>query len=124
MTEPELVEAIASFYGLFLTAVGLYITVCSGYLIAAYLVGGSLTKLQTAIVSTLFTFVAALMTYASWGWLTRTFGYLEALKSVGDSGLGGASGHPAANTILTTIMALGIIACLKFMWDIRHPKTE
>ena len=123
MTEPELVEAIASFYSLVLTAMGLYVSVCSGYLVAAYLIGSNLTKLQTLIISALYCFVAGTMTYGVFGWFNRAFSYLEALHSVGDSGLG-ASGAPVVGDLLTAIMVAGILACLKFMWDVRHPRTE
>ena len=124
MTESELVEAIASFYDLVLSAIGLYVTVCTGYLVAAYLIGSNLTKLQASIVSALFCFVAAVTAYGVFGWSNRAFGYLEALRSIGDSSLGGASGDPIVGDILTVIMVTGILACLKFMWDVRHPKTE
>lgn len=124
MTEAELVESIALFYDLTLTAIGLYITVCSGYLAAAYLIGSSLTKLQASIISALFCFVTGVTAYGVFGWSNRTFGYLDVLRSVGDSSLGGASGNPIVTDILTTVMVLGILACLKFMWDVRHAKTE
>lgn len=124
MTESELVEAIASFYDLVLSAIGLYVTVCSGYLVVAYLIGSKLTKLQMAIVSALFCFVSGFTTYGVFGWLNRAFGYLEALRSVGDSSLGGSSGNPIVGDILTMIMVAGILACLKFMWDVRHAKAE
>jgi hypothetical protein len=26
--------------------------------------------------------------------------------------------------VIVSILLLGIFVCLKFMWDIRHPKTE
>lgn len=120
MTEHDIVDAIASFYGLILTAIGLYVSVCSAYLIAAYLVGSNLTKFQTAVVSALFFFVSAVMTYAVFGWFNRTFSYLEALQKVGDSGLG-ASSNPLIGPLFTLIMVAGILACLKFMWDVRHP---
>jgi hypothetical protein len=124
ITESELVEAIASFYDLVLGAMALYISVCSGYLVVAYLIGSNLTKLQTFIISALYIFVASTVTYSVFGWFNRAHGYLEALKSIGDTALGGASGSPMVGDILTVIMVAGILACLKFMWDVRHSKTD
>ena len=55
MTESELVEAITSYFDIAVAALTLYVTICSGYLIVAYMVGGNLIlkrlSFQLSIVS-------------------------------------------------------------------------
>ena len=123
MTESELIEAITSYFDIAVAALTLYVTVCSGYLIVAYMVGGNLTNSQALIVSTLYCFVAATTTYAFPTWSVRSFAYLSFQESSGLSSIElGAT--PSMGSALTVIMLAGVLACLKFMWDIRHPKTE
>ena len=123
MTESELIEAITSYFDIALVALTLYVTICSGYLIVAYMVGGNLTNSQALIVSTLYCFVAATTTYAFHTWSVRSFDYLSFQESSGLSSIElGAT--PSMGSTLTVIMLAGVLACLKFMWDIRHPKTD
>ena len=123
MTESELIEAITSYFDIALVALTLYVTICSGYLIVAYMVGGNLTNSQALIVSTLYCFVAGVTAYACRIWSVRSFDYLSFQESSGLSSIElGAT--PSMGSTLTVIMLAGVLACLKFMWDIRHPKTD
>ena len=123
MTESELIEAITSYFDLAVTALTLYVTICSGYLIVAYLLGANLTTSQTFIVSTLYCFVAAITTYAFRTWSKRSFEYLAFQESSGLSSIDLRT-SPTSESVLTAIMFAGVFACLKFMWDVRHAKTE
>lgn len=71
MTEAELVESITSYFDIAVSGMALYLTACSGYLIVAYLVGKKLTRSQNFIISTLFCFMASVMTYAGIGKLAK-----------------------------------------------------
>jgi hypothetical protein len=101
----------------------LYLTACSGYLIVAYLVGSKLTGSQNFIISTLFCFMASVMTYAFYSWTERAMGYLEAQVAL-PTPVVNLEPTPVLAKVLTAILALGIVACLKFMWDIRHSKAD
>ncbi|MEZ5572225.1 MAG: hypothetical protein R3E64_09385 [Halioglobus sp.] len=102
-------------------ALMLYLTVSSGYLVVAYLIGAQLTKSQTLFISTLFCVFAV---YALWGvgqyW---TSGYMAQLaldeKGVLDSV---ELNHLGVNPALIALPMgfLGILGSLKFMWDVRH----
>ena len=122
MTESELVEAITSYFDIAVAALTLYVTICSGYLIVAYMVGGNLTNSQAFIVSTLYCFVAGVTTYAFRTWSQRSFDYLAFQESSGLSSID-IEASPTALSLMTAIMFAGVVACLKFMWDVRHPKT-
>jgi hypothetical protein len=123
MTESELIEAITSYFDIAVAALTLYVTICSGYLLVAYMAGGNLTNSQAFIVSTLYCFVATVTTYAFRTWSLRSFEYLAFQKSseLSSIELGIA---PTLGSVLTVIMFAGVLACLKFMWDVRHPKAE
>lgn len=101
-------------------ALMLYVTVTSGYLIVAYLVGAQLTRSQVLFVSALFVVFAL---YSLWG-VTQywTSGYLTDLAfkehipheyiELNRVGL-----NPALISLPMGI--LGILGSVKFMWDLR-----
>ena len=97
-------------------AMGLYVTVSSGYLLVAYLVGKDLTRLQAVIITVLYAVFTAFNTIA-------VVSYFQTAVYFGHAyGAGLAPRWPIYG--LGLLLGLGILACLKFMWDVRHPKTE
>ena len=121
MSEAELTASAALFFDLAVSAIALYVTICSGFLATAYLVGSKITRSQAFIISGLFVFVASLMTYGVFGWFWRAFLYNQLLFEIDPNYLPTSGGTPMAGWILSAIMVMGIFACLKFMWDVRHP---
>ena len=122
MTEAELLENAGIQWANFLTTFVLSITILSGYLIAAYAVGASLTRSQVILVNVIF------------------FGTM-AFIIVGLNGFGGTAadlrsrGVDHDNPAYSCSDFLGPLGCndicssmcfgaLKFMWDVRHPKDE
>ena len=97
-------------------AMSLYLTVISGYLLVAYLVGKELTFLQTIIITTLFIFFCTTNTIA-------TMSYMQSAHYFGQT-YGEGRAPSWAAPVTGTLLALGVFAALKFMWDVRHPKTE
>ena len=121
MTEGELVQSITAYYELSGNALSMYVTVSMGYLVAAYFIGYNLTKSQVIVVSTLYAVVAAVMSYAMFGYMARGFTYVEMQNALNPELVSYSS--PVFYVLLPMIFGAGIIACLKFMWDVRHPKT-
>ena len=109
-----------------LTATGeafsIYITLLVAYLIASYMVGHKLTSTQSTIISSLFVVAATLPTWSVYTFMSRAIPIADALEKVNPDVMYGA--QPMARNIATAILILGIFAAMKFMWDIRHPKTE
>jgi hypothetical protein len=103
-----------------MTAMGMYLTAASGYLVVAYLIGRQLTGLQTAIITCLFLWFNLFMAYGTYGYFSRA-AYFYSLLEVPPPGV-----QMNALIIVTAVSLelVGIIACLKFMWDVRHPKKE
>jgi hypothetical protein len=97
-------------------AMSLYLTVISGYLLVAYLVGKDLTLLQTTIITTLFIFFCSTNTLATMSYMQNAYYFGQTY------GAGRAQEWWAP--LSGTLLALGVFAALKFMWDVRHPRTK
>ena len=108
------IQLVTELMGQGQVSLGLYLTVTSGYLLVAYLVGNDLTRLQVFIVTVLFAVVAGLNTLAA-------AAFWESAAHFGHTyGEGRASTW--AWKAVAFVLGAGIFASLKFMWDVRHPK--
>ncbi len=122
MTEYELIDSLNSTMGLWVSAFMAYVSFVSAYLAVAYLVGKDLTRQQSIIISTLFCFSAGLMMFAIWGVGTRVGYAAQALNGVNpDYPIAIGPGYREA---LFVCCALGVVASLKFMRDVRQAKNE
>jgi biotin transporter BioY len=122
VSEYELADSIASMIRVLLTWTGLSFTFLTAYLVTAYIVGKSLTSSQTWMINIFFCLYQALTVN---GVYTSGSRYLEFVQEIRRL-------NPERNYSFTVTalyigpLALTIvtIAALKFMWDVRHPKTE
>jgi high-affinity Fe2+/Pb2+ permease len=105
---------------------GILITLMSGYLVVAYLVGEKLNRAQVTTVNLLYAISAVSVVAAHWqhnydSMLARHHAYTYIPDMSG-------SVPPALMILIPSGLALInislIIASLYFMWSIRHPKTE
>lgn len=122
MTEYELVDITGTTATTGLAGISLYLSVVSAYLFVAFSAGAMLTRSQTFIVSILFIAAASLFTYVAVANVLRQTYFLERLAEIETDATLFFSERSAA--ILAIVMILGIFASLKFIWDVRHPKTE
>ena len=121
MTEFELVESIGIFISNSLSSISVYLTILSAYLVAAFIAGNRLTRSQVVVINTLFVTGALIFTYSTIGLLLRQSYFASKLVEIQtDTWLAGTA--PMAQ-IIGIVQLGGIIACLKFMWDVRHPKA-
>ena len=111
MTEYEVAELTFSLIGYGMTAMALYFTVVSGYLIGAYMVGADLSKSQVWIVTSLFFVFAIILVFG-------TFSFLSEAISVGEGPTNPLTYWVAP--VLGLAETAGIAASLKFMFDIRR----
>jgi len=95
----------------------LYLSVVTGYLIAAYLVGSRLTIFQAAFITLLFVVFSVHFTLSGFGAFEAA--YAAHLKFSSDAPVGPS---PIMNRGLAAFQLAGVIGCLKFMWDVRNPK--
>ena len=126
MTEYEIRDLFASTVSGSSEILSILISVISAYLIVSWLVGAKLTRPQVVWVNLLF------ITFSSMIVLRWTTGYRVAMYLQQDfiqlnpditAGLI-VEITPELIAGLTCIYAAAILGSLKFMWDIRHPKTE
>ncbi len=122
MTEYELEELLTITTMAGVEVFAMYVTILGSYLVAAYLAGKRLSFTQSLTVSVLFVYAASLTTYVSYAYLARAIPMADALQVIHPDRLYGAQPITQGATLL--LQAVGILTCLKFMWDIRHPKTE
>jgi hypothetical protein len=121
MTEYELTDAIVSYSVAAMTAMTLYLTATTAYLVAAFVAGSRLRGAQVSIVNALFIFVAGFFTYGTGGYFNRQLHYVGKLEAL-------VPEEPLTLNLetivfITSVESLGIIASLYFMWSIRHPKA-
>jgi hypothetical protein len=95
-------------------------TVLFGYLIVAYLVGAKLTRVQAAILTTLYLFwIFRLVAVLNFIW-TAAQNTLDEMRKI----------SPDFNPGTPSIWGVyGLLLCLTlgslyFMWTVRHPKAE
>jgi hypothetical protein len=116
MTEYELMDLSATFAGTAISGVMGYLTVLFAYFIVAYIVGASLNRSQVIAVNGLFLVTTLFMISGSASYFWTSYNYRV---------LAGAYAPPVAGyKILLPLLLIGVVLGLKFMWDIRHPKTE
>ncbi len=90
------------------------------YLVAAYLVGQKLTNTQMATISILYIVTASTLVWGVYSYFSRAIPLADALEAMNPGVNYGA--QPMTRNILTIVMFLGILVCLRFMWNIRHSK--
>lgn len=117
MTEYEAADLAASYFSVGIAMVGLYATSTSGYLIAAYNVGSKLSKSQILVISGLFLFLALLAVWGSYSNMRWAALLVESVPEVLPRRVPGGIRPFHFGAI---IQLVGIFACFKFMWDVRH----
>ena len=121
MSEAELWELFGEFNSIALTAMALYLTSVSSFLIAAYLVARNLTRYQVSVVTGLFLIFACLFTWGTVGYFLRALYFVTQLREITDADFWMT---PVTPYVVGSVEIIGVFVCLIFMWQVRHPKTE
>ena len=122
MTEYELLDLTGVTATFTMTAISLYLTVISAYLYVAFSAGAKLSKSQAFTVSILFVVASGLFIRIAVMNLVKQSQLVDRLKELQSDGVFFTSESSAV--ILAIVLMLGVVASLKFMWEIRHPKPE
>jgi hypothetical protein len=122
LTEYELADLAMNWQATTTPTTALFVTIASGYLIAAWMVGERLTRAQVTLINFLFG-IFQLGVLSGWAgrWI-QTYDYTSALTSIDPAFYG--TGPTAVLVLFGSVMLISIPGCLKFMWDIRHPKAD
>ena len=122
MTEYEVTDLLTNMINGGTPVLAVFITIVSGYLIVAWLVGQKLTGAQVTLINMVFIVFAPMMIFA---WVARFRAALrlqEKLRSINSETYGVLSGELIAAVAVTLLIL--VVGCVKFMWDVRHPKTQ
>ena len=119
MTQYEIIDAVGTFQGLAQSGIMNYFSILSAYLIVAYFVGTNLTRYQVLIITGLY---LVMQTFVTWG----IFIFFAATRMLTETITVGGWQPPPIKPIyvLIPLLIVGIVAGLKFMWDVRHPGTK
>jgi hypothetical protein len=96
----------------------------SGYLIVAYMVGSRLTRAQVLIITGLLLWFAGVTIFQ----MSINLRSLIAFNEYDHANFGGGADvllwSKYARWIVVSGCIAAVLASLKFMWDVRHPKVE
>lgn len=121
MTEYELLDIYTAFQALMHDWATTYFSVVTAYLIAAYAIGARLTRSQAFITSASFFIFSALCAWGAIGTGQRMLEIKSEILMLNPT-RGFRFGVPAL-VITSGLLVAGIFVALKFMWDVRHPRT-
>ena len=122
MTEAELITAAQAGWSNVISLIAILISVLSGYLVVAYLAGADMTRSQNVIVTSLYLLISIFILWSMFTLVERSNEMaMLAIDMSKQRTLGpkGYVAHPIA-----IVFAICTVASIKFMWDVRHPKTE
>ena len=122
MTEYELEDLLTSTMSASSDLFAIYVTLLVAYLVAAYLAGDRLTSAQATTISILFIVASTVMTWGCVTYIGRAIPFADALEVINPDRRYGS--QPIVQYTVLLVQVLGIIACLKFMWDVRHREDE
>lgn len=119
MTQYEIIDAVGTYQGLAQSGLMNYFAILSAYLVVAYFVGANLSRQQAIIITGLYLVMQLFMTWGIFTYFTATRLLAETITE------GGWQAPPIKPIyIAAPLLIFGIIAGLKFMWDVRHTKTQ
>ena len=122
MTDSELWELILISQGNTSSTLAIYLSLVFGYLAIAYLIGVKLNRSQVATFNGLFLLGGVIGIMPTYAYLSRAAFLLQFVSE--DYKSPASVFIPMAPPGVALILCLGLVACLKFMWDIRHPRKE
>ena len=122
MTEAELIESAHLAYGNFIASSALFWTIIVSYLVAAYMAGSKLTRSQIVIVNGLFLIISVISVLIIFNFFYTAMEYTLRANEINPERVRFVSRnfHLAIPMVYTVV----VVACLKFMWDVRHPHVE
>ena len=122
MTEGELIQAAQATWANVITLTTVAITLLSGYIIVAYLAGKELERSQVLIVNSLYLLLFLFVLMGIYSLSIRATEMAALSVQISEQrNLGPTLWLPLG---VVAIFAFCLLASLKFMWDVRHPKTE
>jgi hypothetical protein len=125
MTEYEMMDLIGTFQTLAVTELMAYFTVLSAYCIVAFMVGPKLSRAQVFMITGLYLIMSLLLVWATGSHLIGSRSLAENVTMIaGNNFRSVIVTYLKPHQIVIPLLVIGVVSGLKFMWDVRHPKTE
>jgi hypothetical protein len=119
MSQYELLDLAQSALSNSTASYAIFLSIVSGYLITAYLVGAELTRAQATLLTTLFLVVAVIATWAMSAFVYWADQYSAMARREGVASMI-MSTQPFLPIVVATVNTLTVAGSLFFMWNIRR----
>lgn len=117
MTIVEFILSVTALHETAFTALAIYLTVLSGYMVVAYSVGAELTKSQLIFINSIFLVFSIMLSFAS-------YTYFSSAYQLGSAYRPETSPRSEGIMLLFFLIAqfAAIMGALKFMFEIRKKR--
>ena len=124
MTEYEISELLYSIIDSMATLFSAYLTIISGYLIIAYLVGARLEKVQVVIINSLFIAITAIQLYSMFTYSLELGALIQRKAEISElTQFQSLIMNQASNFATVFLMFLGVCASLYFFYSVRRKSS-
>ena len=119
MSEYELIDLAAAIMANFFTTFTIFLSIVTAYVIAAFMAGDKLTKVQVSIINMCFLVSSGII-----GWLSLSLFQRAATLAQRGETLRDVTILPFYSTwMVGALFAALILGCIFFMWNVRHAGT-
>ena len=119
MSEYEIIDLLQQRYSELGALSAQFFTLVSAYVVAAYLVGDRLSRIQLLIITVLYVIWAAANSAAVWNAMNTTIFYLKNLSEMGST-FPDTSSVPVTISYLFLVQGGSVVGSLYFMWSTRR----
>jgi hypothetical protein len=102
----------------------LFYSLVFGYLLAAYIIGQKLTKIQTVILTVLYLVAVSYNRVSAWFIFKGFISSWDRMDEMIGTSLPRGMATRESLYLVTIFIVVSVLASLYFMWSVRNPKTE
>ena len=123
MTEYEILELTYSLLDSMATVFAVYLTIITGFLIVAYLIGLQLETSQVYVINSLFVAITIVQVYSVYNYALEVESLLQMKAQLSNlTPFQQAMSQQYSMYITALLMLFGIFASLYFFWNIRRAR--
>jgi hypothetical protein len=124
MTEYEILELTYSIIDSMATVFAVYLTILTGYLVVAYLIGTQLVTHQVFVINSLFIAITGVQTYSVYQYALETEALLKMKEQLSTlTPFQQAMAQPIGSYRTVVLMLFGVLASLYFFMNIRRARV-
>lgn len=123
MSTDGLLEVSFVAWGNAVALLALLVTIISGYLVTAFVAGDKMLRSQVAIITALYLLLSIFVLWGTRNMIDKAADFEEAAYGLASGDLAQFTTGENVGLAIVAIFAICIVASLKFMWDVRHPRA-